>query len=101
MKNKYSVKLMPRAYRDLDGIYKYISETLIEPSIASNFIHSLNEAIISLESMPHRGALRKTGVYANKGYRQLYVDNFTIIYRVDKEKKTVIVITVRYSKSKF
>ncbi|NYB72857.1 type II toxin-antitoxin system RelE/ParE family toxin [Sedimentibacter hydroxybenzoicus DSM 7310] len=101
MENKYSVKLLPRAYRDLDGIYKYITETLMEYGIALKLVESLEKSIFSLESMPHRGALRKTGAYANKGYRQLFVGNFTIIYRVEEEKKMVLVVTVRYSKSQF
>jgi len=69
LENKYSVKLLPRAYRDLDGIYEYIAETLIEPGIAAKLANALEEAIFSLESMPQRGALRKIGAYANKGYR--------------------------------
>jgi plasmid stabilization system protein ParE len=100
LENKYSVELLPRAYRDLDGIYAYIAETLIEPDIASKLVDSLEEAIFSLESMPRRGALRKTGSYANKGYRQLFVDNFTVLYRVAEAKKRVLVVTVQYSKSK-
>lgn len=101
MENKYAVKLLPRAYRDLDGIYAYITETLLEPGIAAKLVDSLEEAIFNLESMPQRGALRKTGAYANKGYRQLFVGNFTVLYRVEEAKKRVLIVTVRYSKSQF
>lgn len=101
MENKYAVKLLPRAYRDLDSIYAYIAGTLTEPVIASKLIDSLEEAIFNLESMPQRGALRKTGAYANRGYRQLFVGNFTVLYRVEEAKKQVIIVTVRYSKSEF
>lgn len=101
MDNKYSVKLLPRAYSDLDGIYDYIAETLIEPGIASKLLDSLEEAIFSLENMPKRGALRKTGVYANRVYRQLFVGNFTVLYRVDEAKNQVLIVTIRYSKSRF
>lgn len=101
MENKYSVKLLPRAYRDLDGIYIYIAEMLIEPGIAAKLVDSLEETFFSLESMPQRGALRKTGAYANKGYRQLFVGNFTVVYRVAEARKRVLVVTVRYSKSQF
>lgn len=101
MENKYTVKLLPRAYRDLDSIYTYIAETLIEPDIAAKLIDSFEEAIFSLESMPQRGALRKTGAYANKGYRQLFVGSFTVIYHVSEARKRVLVVTVRYSKSQF
>jgi hypothetical protein len=33
--DKYAIELLPRAYRDLDGIYEYIAETLVEPGIAA------------------------------------------------------------------
>lgn len=101
MENKYAVKLLPRAYRDLDGIYEYIAETLIEPGIAAKLVDSLEEAIFSLESMPKRGTLRKAGAYTGKGYRQLFIGNFTVLYRVEEAKKWVLVVTVRYSKSQF
>ena len=36
--DKYSVKLMSRALRDLDGIYDYITHTLPEPGTALNLV---------------------------------------------------------------
>ena len=95
------MKLLPRAYRDLDSIYAYLAETLLEPVIAVKLVDSLEEAIFSLESMPQRNALRKIGAYANKRYRQLFVGNFTILYRVEESKKRVLIVTIRYSKSMF
>ena len=42
--DKYSVKLMSRALRDLDGIYDYIAHTLLEPGTALNLIGRIEEA---------------------------------------------------------
>jgi len=99
--DKYIVRLLSRAYRDLDGIYAYIAETLLEPSTAQKLLDVLEEAIFSLEELPKRGAPRKNGAYANKGYRQLFTKNFTLIYRVDETNKQVVIVTVRYSQSQF
>lgn len=99
--NKYAIKLFSRAYRDLDSIYAYIAKSLQEPIAAQKLLDSLEEAIFGLEELPQRGAPRKTGVPANKGYRQLFIKNFTVIYRVDESNKQVIIVTVRYSKSQF
>ena len=85
--DNYAVKLYARAYRDLDEIYAYIAGTLSEPGIAQRMAIALEEAIFSLEQMPERGAIRRTGMYANAGYRQLFVKNYVIIYRVLKEEK--------------
>ncbi len=99
--DKYLVKLYPRAYRDLDGIYTYIAGTLLEPATASKMADELENAIYSLETLPERGAIRCIGAYANQGYRQLFHKNYTIIYRVLKEKKEVHIITVRYTPCNF
>lgn len=99
--DKYTVKLYARAYRDLEGIYAYIAEGLLEPETAQNMADELEEAIFSLEHMPERGAVRRTGAYANGDYRQLFVKNYAVIYRVKKEKMEVHVVTVRYTPSSF
>ena len=99
--DKYSVKLMSRAQRDLDGIYAYIAQTLMEPGTALALVERIEKEILSLDQMPYRYSVRQTGAYANRGYRQLLVGNYTVIYRVDEAKKQVIVVTVRYSPSNF
>lgn len=98
---KYEVKIYSRAYRDLDDIYRYIAEELLVPSIAGEIVDSLEKAIISLEDFPERGAVRKTGIYANRGYRQLFVRNYVIIYRIVKEREEVHVVTVQYMPRNF
>lgn len=99
--DKYVVKLYARAYRDLDGIYNYIAETLLEPGTALNMINELEEAIFSLEQLPERSAIRRIGAYVSGNYHQLFVKNYCIIYRVLKEKKEVHIVTVRYTPSNF
>ena len=99
--DKYKVFLLPHASRDIDEIYSYISKNLVEPDTALKMVDRIENAIFSLEEMPARGSLRNHGVYASKGYRQLFVKNFTIIYRIDEQKKQVIIVTVRYSRSNF
>ena len=99
--DKYVVKLMSRALRDLDGIYDYIAHALSEPETALNLVGRIEDAILSLESFPYRCAERKQGFYVNRGYRQLFVENYTVIFRIDETRKTVVVVTVRYSRSRF
>ena len=99
--NKYIVKLYARAYRDLDDIYTYIAENLLEPGAALNMVDELEAAILSLEQLPERGAIRRVGAYANGDYRQLFVKNYVIIYRVLKQKKEVHIVTVRYTPGNF
>lgn len=99
--DKYVVKLYARAYRDLSDIYTYIAKTLLEPSTALNMADELEKAIFSLEQLPERGAVRHIGAYVSGNYRQLFVKNYCIIYRVLKKNKEVHIVTIRYMTSSF
>lgn len=99
--DKYEVKLYARAYRDMEDIYAYIANNLHDPNTAQNIIDEIENAVFSLELMPERGAVRRSGIYANRDYRQLFVGNYIIVYRVKKEEKQVHIVTVRYAPSSF
>lgn len=99
--DSYVVKLYARAARDLDDIYAYIANQLLVPETAQEMVESLEKAILSLERMPERGAPRLVGAYANSGYRQLFVKNYVIVYRVLRDKKEVHIVTVRYAPANF
>ena len=36
------------------------------------------------------------GRYAGKGYKQLLIDNYIAIFKIDEATKTVYVVTVQY-----
>ena len=99
--DRYKVKLYPGAYRDLESIYSYIAESLFAPEAAKGIIDALEEAILSLELFPERGAIRRVGRYAHCGYRQLLVKNYILVYRVLLEEKEVHIVTARYAASQF
>jgi addiction module RelE/StbE family toxin len=90
--------LKPQALEEMDSIYEYITLELQNIDAATKLVEKLETAIISLEGLPYRGTERKIGMFANKGYRQIFLKNFNIIYRVDSKKKQVIIVHVVYSK---
>ena len=49
---------------------------------AIKLAEKIEKAIFSLEEQLYRGAERKHGFYAFKGYRQMLVENYIIIYEV-------------------
>lgn len=99
--DRYDVKLTRRALGDLDVIYDYIAHDLREPGAALRIVDLIEEAVLSLETLPYRYPERLVGRFAGKGYRQLFVRNYTLVYRVDEAEKLVLVVTVRYSMSQF
>lgn len=98
---EYKVMLTPRAIKDMDRIYKYIKDEFMELEIAKRMLVDIEDAVNSLYAMPYRGAERKTGRYADSGYRQLFAKNYTIVYRIEEQDKGVIILTVRYTASEF
>ncbi|MFT4143252.1 MAG: type II toxin-antitoxin system RelE/ParE family toxin [Mobilitalea sp.] len=99
--DKYNVKMLPKAERDIDEIYEYLSKKKEIPEIALSLVDIIENTILSLEYMPFRGSERKVGTYVNKGYRQVFVKNFTVVYRVDKKRHIIIIVAVRYSLREF
>ncbi|MGN0336313.1 MAG: type II toxin-antitoxin system RelE/ParE family toxin [Lachnospiraceae bacterium] len=98
---KYSIKMLQRALDDLDNIYNHIADDFKEIGNAEKMADILEEAIWGLDEMPYRGSIRRTGAFANRGYRQIFVKNLTIVYRIDEAKKMVVIVTVRYTPSSF
>lgn len=94
--DKYKVKLNPRAIRDLDSIYEYIAGEKLAPENAKGQVDRIKLAILGLDTFPHSHQERNEGRYAGRGYRQLLVDNYMAIFRIDETQKTVFVVTVQY-----
>ena len=99
--DKYDVKISPKAFQDLDEIYSYIVKELQASETALKLVKEIEDAILSLDIFPYRGSDRKIGKFANKGYKQIFVKNYTILYRINESQKQVVVITIRYSSSNF
>ena len=94
--DKYKVKVHPRAIRELDNIYEYIANEKLAPENAKGQVERIKKAVLSLDAFPQSHQERNEGRYAGKGYRQLLIDNYIAIFRVDESQKTVYVITIQY-----
>ena len=99
--NTYKVTIFPSAESDLHTIFMYILDKLVSPNTALEIYSDLLQMILSLETYPTRGSLRKVGQYRNQGYRQLFYKNYTIVYSVKDKEKEVHIIAVKYSPSNF
>lgn len=94
--DKYKVMIYPKALKDIDGIYNYIAQIKLSPENAQGQTDRIWNALQSLDTFPQSHQFRTTGKYSGKNYRQLLIDNYTAIYKIDEEKKTVWVVTVQY-----
>lgn len=94
--DKYNVVIFPEALRNIDDIYLYIALQKLAPDNAKSQTDRIWNKLRILESNPKKHQERMVGRFAGKGYRQLLIDNYVAIYRIDEEKKNVYVVTVQY-----
>ena len=94
--DKYKVKINPRAVCELDRIYEYIANDKFAPENAKGQVDRIKNAILNLDTFPESHQRRTEGRYADRGYRQLLIDSYIVIFRIDELQKAVYVITVQY-----
>ncbi|MDO4283898.1 MAG: type II toxin-antitoxin system RelE/ParE family toxin [Eubacteriales bacterium] len=93
---KYKVKLNPRAFREIDDIFSYIALEKLSPENAKRQTDRIRMALATLDTFPQSHQERSEGRYADKEYRQLLIDNYIAIFRIDETEKIVHVVTVQY-----
>lgn len=94
--NKYKVKFNPKAIHELDSVYEYIANEKLAPENARGQIDRIKKAILNLDTFPQSHQERNEGRYAGKGYRQLIIDRYIVIFRIDETNKIVYVVTIQY-----
>ena len=85
------------ALSDMEQIYSYIADRLLEPDTAMGQYNRIAEAIQSLNILPERCALVESEPERTQGLRQMLVDNYSVFYIVGED--TVSVARVLYSAS--
>ena len=75
---QYDVKISHAALSDMEQIYSYIADRLLEPDTAMGQYNRIAEAIQSLNILPERCALVESEPERTQGLRQMLVDNYSV-----------------------
>lgn len=94
--DKYEIKINPKAIYELDNIYEYIANEKMAPESAKKQVDRIKRAVLNLDTFPQSHQERNVGRYAGKGYRQLLIDNYIVIFRINEIQKTVYIVTIQY-----
>ena len=86
------------AEHDLQSIFNYISDVLLEPVTAANQTDRIMDAADSLYHMPMRHRLYDKEPWRSKGLRVMAVDNYLLFYLLDETTKTVAIVRIMYSR---
>lgn len=67
----------------IGGIYAYIAKEKQSLENAKGQADRIKNAILSLEILPQSHQDRLVGRYAGRGYKQLLIDNYAAIFKID------------------
>ena len=92
---EYNVVFSEIAESDLDEVVEYLSN--FSPNIARRYYDEIMVKTLSLAFMPQRCSFVQDGVLREKGYRWLFVRNYTIFFVIDEANHIVDIQAIMYS----
>ena len=90
MENSFSLVISEKAYEDLDGYSKYISENLSNPQAAKKFLRETKESLDNICLFPYSCPLIDNELIEESGVRKLVVNKFIVLYKAEDNKIKVI-----------
>lgn len=91
--NSYEIILTDTAKEELEEIYEYISENLLEISVANRLMDKIEQSLFLLEQNPYACVEVHIKPHKDK-YRKLVIDNYIVLYEVDEKYKQVVVYRI-------
>ena len=98
-KNKYQIRYLPIAEKDLKEILSYIQND--NPNAALNLLNEIDKSISQLKSFPHKGKTPEDDYLQSKGYRMLVIKTYIVFYVVDENKNEVEIRRILHGKRKY
>ena len=99
MENKFSLKIYPIAKSDLEGIFEYISNVLLNPIATINLINEFEKAFDKVCLFPNSCPFINNEYVKDKTLRKLMVKNYIAFYRVKENE--VQIVRVLYGMSNY
>lgn len=95
---EYKVIMESLAQKDLQGILRYITDTLKEPVVARRIYTLIKEQILALGQMPLRHSMIQDQPYAAIGVRKLLIENYIAFYVINEARYEVHVLRILYNR---
>ncbi len=93
---RYTIDVSKPALADLLEIYEYISQQLQSPENAQRQIERIEKRIASLSDMPARFSRYNSEPWRSRGMRNVYVDNYCMLYDVNDIDRIVTILRIIY-----
>jgi len=92
----YKLILSELAHQDLDDIVFHIAVKLANPTAAKNFIDELDKCYSYLKDNPMMYEKCRDERLEEEGYRKAVIKNYTLVYKINEDAKTVNVVRFFY-----
>ena len=96
MDKKYNIIIEKYAQKDLESIYNYICNKLVNKEAAIKLLNKINEKFDSIALFPKSAPLIINNYVKNKNIRKLLIDNYIAFYEVDDINKEIRIIRIIY-----
>ena len=90
----YAILRTDKASDQLHAIIQYIAEDPGSAQAALQYLDALEEKIMLLSTSPHMGNYPRYSILRKQGYRVLIVNRHLIFYKVDDQKREVMIYAV-------
>lgn len=94
MNDKYNVRLLPLATKDLTDIHDYIADNLLNPTAARKQIEAFKEVMENLQSVPKIGAKVLDEELQDRDIRKYMVKNYVVFYIINESENSVVIIRI-------
>lgn len=98
---KYNIVRTDKAEEQLREHIFYIAEDSSSVDVALGYLDKLEKSIMNLEDFPYTGVKPRYSILRKQGYLVLIVEKHLIFYKVDEEKKRVIIYAVMDSRREY
>lgn len=94
----YKIVFTPYAKNQINGIYNYIADELINPIAVEKTIRAIEASVMNLDQMPQRIKIVDNEPWRSQGIRRLTVKNFSVYFWINEDKLEVHVVAVAYAR---
>ena len=97
----YDIRYLPLAKQDMVNIVSYISHELLNPQAANDLADEFIEGIDKLAEFPYIPPMYYPPKPLIYEYRKRVVKNYIVFYRVDEDKKEIVISRVIYQRRNY
>ena len=90
----YNIIRTDKLEEQLREIIFYIADDSGSIDIALNYLNKIEKAIKRLEDFPMSGSIPRYSILRKQSYRVLIVERHLIFYKVDDDKRIVIIYAI-------